>query len=40
MIIITSCKAEWAGKCMEFINLCNTSQICSGCGQIVKKDLS
>ncbi|MBN1134169.1 MAG: transposase [Methanosarcinaceae archaeon] len=22
---------------MEFVNPCNTSQICSGCGQIVKK---
>jgi putative transposase len=40
LITITSYKAEWAGKCVELVNPCNTSQMCSGCGQIVKKDLS
>jgi len=36
----TSYKAEWAGKKVMFVNPKNTSQICSNCGIIVKKDLS
>ena len=40
LITITSYKAEWAGKRVELVNPCNTSQMCSGCGQIVKKELS
>ena len=40
LIAITSYKAEWAGKRVELVNPRNTSQICSGCGQIVQKDLS
>jgi|GEM_PF-162191 len=40
LITTTSYKAEWAGKRVELVNPFNTSQICSGCGQIVKKDLS
>ena len=37
---ITDYKAEWAGKRVEFVNPRNTSQMCSGCGKIVKKELS
>ncbi|MCL4325956.1 MAG: transposase [Candidatus Thermoplasmatota archaeon] len=33
-------KAENAGKYIEFVNPRNTSQLCSRCGAIVKKDLS
>jgi len=33
-------KAEWAGKRVELVNPNGTSQICSGCGQVVLKDLS
>jgi len=40
LITTTSYKAEWAGKRVELVNPANTSQMCSGCGQIVKKDLS
>jgi len=40
LITATSYKAEWAGKRVELVNPTNTSQICSGCGQIVQKDLS
>jgi putative transposase len=40
LIAATSYKAEWAGKRVELVNPSNTSQICSGCGQIVLKDLS
>ena len=40
LIITTSYKAEWAGKRVELVNHFNTSQICSGYSQIVKKDLS
>jgi len=36
----TSYKAEWAGKKVMFVNPKNTSQECSNCGIIVKKDLS
>jgi len=35
-----SYKAESAGKKVVFVNPRNTSQICSGCGKIVKKSLS
>jgi putative transposase len=37
---VTAYKAEWAGKRVEFVNPRNTSQMCSGCGQIVQKELS
>jgi len=40
LITATSYKAEWAGKRVELVNPTNTSQICSGCGQIVQRDLS
>lgn len=40
LVITTSYKAEWAGKRVELVNPCNTSQMCSGCGEIVKKELS
>ena len=40
LITTTSYKAEWAGKRVELVNPSNTSQMCSGCGQIVQKDLS
>jgi putative transposase len=40
LIITTSYKAEWAGKRVELVNPNRTSQICSGCGQVVQKDLS
>jgi len=40
LVTITSYKAEWAGKRVELVNPCNTFQMCSGCGEIVKKELS
>ncbi len=40
LITTTSYKAEWAGKRVELVNPSNTSQICSGCGQTVSKNLS
>ena len=40
LITITTYKAEWAGKRIELVNPRNTSQMCSGCGEIVKKELS
>jgi len=40
LITTTSYKAEWAGKRVELVNPNGTSQICSGCGQTVLKDLS
>lgn len=40
LITATTYKAEWAGKRVELVNPNNTSQMCSGCGQIVHKDLS
>ena len=40
LITTTSYKAEWAGKRVELVNPNGTSQICSGCGQVVQKDLS
>jgi putative transposase len=33
-------KAEYAGTSLVFVNPRNTSQMCSGCGSIVRKDLS
>jgi putative transposase len=33
-------KAESAGRAVLFVSPNYTSQVCSGCGQIVKKDLS
>jgi putative transposase len=40
LISITTYKAEWAGKKVELVNPRNTSQMCSSCGKIVKKELS
>jgi len=40
LITTTSYKAEWAGKRVELVKPNGTSQLCSGCGQIVLKDLS
>jgi len=40
LIILTSYKAEWAGKRVELVNPYNTPQMCSRCSEIVKKDLS
>jgi len=40
LIQYTSYKAEDAGRKVVLVNPANTSQICSSCGQIVKKDLS
>ena len=40
LVTTTSYKAEWAGKRVELVNPSSTSQICSGCGQVVMKDLS
>ncbi len=40
LIEMTKCKAEWAGKVVELVNPHNTSQICSKCGEHVKKSLS
>lgn len=37
---MTKVKAEWAGRTVLFVNPYKTSQICSGCGTEVKKDLS
>jgi len=40
LITLMTYKAEWAGKRVELVNPYNTSQMCSGCGQIVQKYLS
>jgi putative transposase len=40
LITTTSYKAEWAGKRVELVNPNGTSQVCSGCGQVVLKELS
>jgi len=40
LIQYTSYKAEDAGRKVVLVNPANTSQMCSCCGQIVKKDLS
>ncbi|HEX4206811.1 MAG TPA: transposase, partial [Ktedonobacteraceae bacterium] len=33
-------KAEWAGSCVLLVNPKITSQMCSSCGSIVKKELA
>ena len=38
MMILTKSKAECAGKVVEFVYARNTSQKCSGCGNLVPKD--
>lgn len=38
-INILICKAEEAGRTVTKVDSRYTSQICSGCGEIVKKDL-
>ena len=40
LVQYTSYKAVDAGRRVVLVNPANTSQVCSGCGQIVKKDLS
>lgn len=40
LVQFTSYKAENAGRCVVQVNPRNTSQMCSGCGEIVKKHLS
>ncbi len=40
LIEMTKYKAGWAGKVIELVNPHNTSQICSKCGEHVKKSLS
>jgi putative transposase len=40
LVQYTSYKAEDAGRCAGQVNPRNTSQMCSRCGEIVKKDLS
>ena len=40
LVQYTSYKAVDAGRRVVLVNPANTSQMCSGCGQIVKKDLS
>jgi putative transposase len=37
---MVSVKAAWAGRTVIFVNPFMTSQLCSGCGTMVKKDLS
>jgi IS605 OrfB family transposase len=37
---MVSVKAGWAGRTVVFVNPSMTSQLCSGCGAVVKKDLS
>lgn len=40
LIQITKYKAEEAGKFVELVNPCNTSQLCSNCGLKVEKSLA
>lgn len=40
LINFTKTKAEYAGKIVELVNPRNTSQNCSSCGNLVKKNLS
>jgi putative transposase len=40
LVQYTAYKAEWAGRSMVKVDPRNTTQMCSGCGEIVKKDLS
>jgi len=37
---IVSCKAAWAGRTVVFVNPHYTSQVCSQCGTVRKKELS
>jgi len=37
---MVSVKAAWAGRTVIFVNPFMTSQLCSGCGAVVKKELS
>ena len=37
---IVSCKAAWAGRTVVYVNPRYTSQVCSHCGVVKKKDLS
>ncbi|MBA4495294.1 zinc ribbon domain-containing protein, partial [Paenactinomyces guangxiensis] len=39
LIQFTTYKAEYAGKKVEWVDPCNTSQACSECRRIVKKKL-
>lgn len=39
-VSLCSNKAEWAGRTLIKVHPHNTSQVCSGCGQVRKKDLS
>jgi putative transposase len=40
LVEFTTYKAENAGRCVVQVNPRNTSQMCSGCGEIVRKSLS
>lgn len=40
LIHFTTEKAEWAARSVVLVDPRNTTQMCSGCGQIVPKDLS
>jgi putative transposase len=40
LIQYTCNKAEEAGRTVVLVNPSNTSKICSGCGELVEKDLS
>ena len=40
LVQYTTYKAAEAGRKVVLLNPMNTSQMCSGCGQIVKKDIS
>ena len=40
LTVMTSVKAAWAGRTVLFVNPSMTSQLCSGCGAVIKKDLS
>lgn len=40
LVRLTQAKAEWAGRTVVTVDPRNTSQMCSGCGEIVKKPLS
>ena len=37
--MFTKCKAEWAGKIVDFVDPRGTSQNCCFCGSVVKKDI-
>lgn len=40
LVRLTQVKAEWAGRTVVTVDPHNTSQMCSSCGEIVKKPLS